>query len=241
MDLKELESGVNPEVHWYYQSKKLPLIQFVKKISLQLNRKITLVDVGSGSGFFMYELEKECPQLIEKIWLVDIGYSDEEIAITQNQKIEKRKNLPPQIEHAVVVMMDVLEHIEDDVAMLQSIKKNCVGQNYFFITVPAFMQLWSGHDVFLGHYRRYTIKTLKQSLHRAEWKSASQNFFYLFGFIFPLVWLIRKIKGTGESKSNMAPSGAITNAILKFICATEMKFAGVNKMAGVTCAASGNI
>ena len=39
MDLKELESGVDPSTHWYYQSKKIPLIRFVKKIAAQVEKK----------------------------------------------------------------------------------------------------------------------------------------------------------------------------------------------------------
>ncbi|MEI7803183.1 MAG: hypothetical protein WCI97_11085, partial [Bacteroidota bacterium] len=113
MDLKELESGVKPETHWYYQSKKWPLVRFVKKVFRQQKQKVVLVDVGSGSGFFMYELLKLMPEIIDKVWLVDINYTDAEVSVTVGQQVEKTKWLPPVIEHAVVVMMDVLEHIED--------------------------------------------------------------------------------------------------------------------------------
>src|SRR4030095_14742624 len=162
MDLKELESGVDPKTHWYYQSKIIPLIAFVKKVFNDSRQPLTMVDVGSGSGFFMYELYEKVPEMISKIYLVDIGYTDEEINSTRNQVIEKTKSLPSKIENAVVVMMDVLEHLEDDHAMLKSIREKSVGKNHFFITVPAFMDLWSGHDVYLGHYRRYTNKTLNE-------------------------------------------------------------------------------
>ena len=33
MDLKELENGVNPDTHWYYQSKKLPLLRFSEQLA----------------------------------------------------------------------------------------------------------------------------------------------------------------------------------------------------------------
>jgi len=94
MDLKELEQGVNPKIHWYYQSKKIPMLRFIKEAHRQLNRKLTLVDVGSGSGFFMYEAYEAIPELIEKIYLVDIGYTDEEVNATKGKLIEKTKSLP---------------------------------------------------------------------------------------------------------------------------------------------------
>src|SRR5262245_21144159 len=102
MDLKELELGVDPKTHWYYQSKKIPMFRFIKQVHKQLGKKLTLIDVGSGSGFFMYEAYEAIPELIEKIYLVDIGYNDNEIAETKGKVIEKTKALPDKIQNAVV-------------------------------------------------------------------------------------------------------------------------------------------
>ncbi|MEP7128141.1 MAG: methyltransferase domain-containing protein [Chitinophagales bacterium] len=241
MDLKELESGVDPKIHWYYQSKKIPLVNYVKKIFNEKKIPLTLIDVGSGSGFFMYELQEQIPELISKIYLVDIGYSNEEIAATRNQFIEKTLSLPPIIENSVVVMMDVLEHLEDDYAMLSSIKKNTAGNNnHFFITVPAFMSLWSGHDVYLGHYRRYTGASLNSLLSKSDYHKEST--YYIYGSIFPLVWLSRKFATKKEHpESDMKPSGALVNGILKGICSLEMPFRRINKLAGVSVVAEGKI
>ena len=139
--------------------------------------------------------------------------------------------------------MDVLEHIEDDIAMLQSIKKNCVGDNnYFFITVPAFESLWSGHDDYLGHYRRYRIASLKRALAAADFKVT--NSYYLYGSLFPLVWTIRKISNLfkkGAAQSDMKPSSALINALLLKFNAAEMRIAKNNKLFGVSCVAQGKI
>jgi len=37
----------------------------------------------------------------------------------------------------------------------------------FFISLPAFEFLWSGHDVFLEHYRRYTLRQVRDVVQRA--------------------------------------------------------------------------
>ncbi|HZG00541.1 MAG TPA: methyltransferase domain-containing protein, partial [Chitinophagales bacterium] len=188
MDLKELELGVDPQTHWYYQSKKVPMLRFIEQVYHQTKKPLTLIDLGSGSGFFMYEADKHIPHAIAKIYLVDIGYSEVEMDVTRGERIEKRHALPDKIENAVVVMMDVLEHVPDDEAMLNDIKKRCVGKNYFFITVPAFKQLWSGHDVYLGHYRRYTTASLEALLKRCSFRVSGCR--YLYGFNFPLVWAV---------------------------------------------------
>ncbi|MBA3649142.1 MAG: hypothetical protein H0W62_11440 [Chitinophagales bacterium] len=240
MDLKELESGVDPEKHWYYQSKKIPLVQFLKSKFLLRKKPLTLIDVGSGSGFFMYELIKDNPEMIEKIWLVDTGYTQQEILMTKNQLIEKSLSLPSKINDAVVVMMDVLEHLISDAEMLESIKKKCVGENYFFITVPAFMNLWSGHDIYLGHYRRYVKNSLNNLLRDSLYRT--EKIYYIYGMIFPLVWMSRKLESKNAiPQSDMKRINSWANTLLTRICSFEMHFRKLNKFAGVTCVAEGKI
>jgi SAM-dependent methyltransferase len=242
MDLKELEQGVNPDVHWYYQSKIKPLIAYTRKV-LNTTPQVTIVDVGSGSGFFAISIEKEFKEEVKKVYLVDINYTTEEIAATTGAKIEKTLRIPDKIENGLVILMDVLEHLEDDLKMLREIKANCVGDNnFFFITVPAFNSLWSGHDDYLGHYRRYKIPMLRDVLNKAEYSNI-QNSYYLYGSLFPMVWVARKLNNMKkkEAESNMRKFNATTNSILLALTSAEMKVASVNKMFGVTCVAEGKI
>ncbi|RZK31825.1 MAG: hypothetical protein EOO57_15785 [Hymenobacter sp.] len=241
MDLKELENGVDPHVHWYYQSKKLPLLNYAKK-ALAGGKPLTIVDIGSGSGFFAIELEKLYGDAIRKVYLVDIGYSPEEMALTQGQKIEKVHAIPTTIENGLVILMDVLEHLADDLAMLQSVKAACVGDNnYFFITVPAFQSLWSGHDVYLGHYRRYKIPMLRQVLQTAGFRKISN--YYLYGGLFPMIWTVRQLDNLQgkDAASNMRPFSPVVNTVLLGLTSVEMKIASTNKLFGVTCVGEGRI
>lgn len=242
MDLKELESGVNPDVHWYYQSKTLPMLAFTRKVLESSKEPVTIVDVGSGSGFFALTLEKKFGAKLKKVYLVDLFYTDEEIAATRGQKVEKVRHIPNKIENGLVIMMDVLEHLEDDLAMLQSIKAACVGDNnHFFITVPAFYSLWSGHDVYLGHYRRYKINTLGAVLKKANFNT--RNTYYLYGSLFPMVWAARKISNLKkkEANSNMKPFSPLMNKLFLAVTSADMAVAKANKLFGVSCVAQGKI
>ncbi len=242
MDLKELENGINPDVHWYYQSKRLPLFAYAKRL-LKSGKQLTIVDVGSGSGFFAYALEKQFPKGIAKVYLVDINYTEQEIADTKGAKVEKTLYIPDKIENGLVILMDVLEHLEDDLKMLKDIKQACVGDNnHFFITVPAFYSLWSGHDVYLGHYRRYKIASLNKILKSAGY--GVHNTYYLYGSLFPMVWVARKLdnmKKKKEATSNMKPFSPVANKILFGISSADMKIARINKLFGVTCTSQGKI
>ena len=57
-------------------------------------------------------------------------------------------------------MMDVLEHVEDDFALLSNVLAECAANTYILLTVPADLSLWSKHDETFGHYRRYNPERL---------------------------------------------------------------------------------
>ena len=52
------------------------------------------------------------------------------------------------------MIADVLEHVDDDLALLRQYAAKLGEGGRIVITVPAFSFLWSGHDVFLEHRRR---------------------------------------------------------------------------------------
>jgi SAM-dependent methyltransferase len=245
MDLKELESGVNPSVHWYYQSKKVPLFKYFKKLHATQGKKINVIDFGSGSGFFAYELLEAFPQAIDRVFLVDIGYSEAEMAATRGEQVEKVHFIPEGIEDSVVVMMDVLEHIEDDYAILEDIKRRLGKNAHYFITVPAFMSLWSSHDVYLEHYRRYTLPSLRKLLDAKSCQVDSH--YYIYGALFPVAWIVRKIKNLVKkdeeipTSSDMGTVPAPINALLKQANIFEMNFRKINKLFGITAVSEGVI
>jgi predicted SAM-dependent methyltransferase len=63
----------------------------------------------------------------------------------------------------VIIASDCLEHLKEDEKALKNwyelLNKNGVA----FIFVPAFMSLWSYHDEYNMHYRRYTNSELNPS------------------------------------------------------------------------------
>lgn len=244
MDLKELESGVDPKKHWYYQSKKVPLFRYFKQLAQKQSKKLTVIDFGSGSGFFAYELFEAYPEYIEEVLLIDIGYTDEELESTKNDKVKKLRYIPKGISDCVVIMMDVLEHIEDDYAILKEIRNAISSNGHYFITVPAFMSVWSSHDVYLGHYRRYTIPMVKKLLESCDCKIENQ--YYIYGSIFPLVWAVRRLKRNEENMTNpessdMKPLPGPVNFALKQYNSFEMNFRKINKLFGLTCVAEGRL
>lgn len=242
MDLKELEAGIDPYVHWYYQSKTVPLHRYLKQ-RIASSGPINIVDFGSGSGFFSTYMLEKLGSDIKKVYQVDIGYTEEELGEQiSNKKIIRLRYTPQNVKNAVVVMMDVLEHIEDDDAILKEISTAIAQPFHYFITVPAFMSVWSSHDVYLEHYRRYTLPHLKRVLQEANY--AFDTGYYIFQSIFPLVWVLRRLKRSEENmkapeSSDMAPLPGWLNGLLKGFHEWEMRWGKGNKSFGLSCVSEG--
>jgi SAM-dependent methyltransferase len=60
----------------------------------------------------------------------------------------------------LVCAFDVVEHVEDDQLAVKEMIRVCKSKGFVFVTVPAFMDLWSKHDEINYHFKRYTSKTL---------------------------------------------------------------------------------
>lgn len=67
----------------------------------------------------------------------------------------------------VIVMHDVLEHIEDDDKAVKKVHSLLVDddKSIFLLSVPAHQSLFGFHDEQLGHFRRYNKRNLKKLLH----------------------------------------------------------------------------
>ena len=64
----------------------------------------------------------------------------------------------------VVTALDMLEHVDDDLAALAELHRVCKPGGAVIITVPAYGFLWSPHDEALHHRRRYAPRELRDKL-----------------------------------------------------------------------------
>lgn len=77
-----------------------------------------------------------------------------------------------------IILLDVLEHIEEDVKLLHHLSHGLRSGGRLIIKVPALDWLYSPMDQAIGHYRRYTRKTLSETLRQAGCSDFSE----------PIVW-----------------------------------------------------
>jgi hypothetical protein len=230
MDLKE--EGILSDFisnHWYYRSKANAVQKYLKDIEVK-----QILDIGAGSGFFSKQLLIRTNA--EKATNVDTNYQSERDDIFASKSIQFRK----QYENTnadLVLLMDVLEHVDDDLGFLkEQICKVPFGTR-FLITVPSFAFLWSEHDEFLEHKRRYTLKQLEHLVLKADLKVEHGS--YYFGFIFPIAVVVRFIGKLRRyvyvrRKSDLKEYSRLTNAVLSFICRLELPLLPYNRLAGLS-------
>src|SRR5215211_1776749 len=158
------------------------LLFFLKKLNLS-SKLIT--DIGSGDAFIAKEVTIAFPDV--SVIAADINYTEEikkkialnteNISFVSDMKMIKEQNTASP---DVVILMDVLEHIENPGHFLEEVKKtnNIDSHTHFFVTVPAFQLLFSNHDQSLGHFKRYTRKELTRLLKLHSFQIQHSGYFF---------------------------------------------------------------
>jgi 2-polyprenyl-3-methyl-5-hydroxy-6-metoxy-1,4-benzoquinol methylase len=225
MDLKEEDIlGNDIGRHWYYQSKAAALRRIVGPLAPE-----RLLDVGAGSGFFSRHLLANGAQ---SALCVDVGYERSWDETVGGKPVLYRRDCEA-TDCDLVLMMDVLEHVENDVELVRHYATKVPSGAHFLVTVPAFRFLWSGHDVFLEHKRRYTLGEIEQTMRTAGLDVVRGA--YYFGAVFPLAAAVRLATRSDPSpRSSLKKHGVLTNSLLAAACAAELPLFPLNRLAGLS-------
>lgn len=197
MDLKEEKAiGGDPSAHWYYISKGRAI-----KALLGADPIGALLDVGAGSGVFSKMLVGE--GRAESAVCVDPNYETEFVGVRSSDRISYVRSVET-VDADTVLMIDVIEHVDDDVALVRDYAERAKPGARFLISVPAFQFLWSSHDEFLEHRRRYTLETLRRAVEAAGLRPVRERYF--FGLLFPAAAAMRLAERRNAADAKPAAS-----------------------------------
>ncbi len=90
----------------------------------------------------------------------------------------------------LVCAFDVIEHVADHQLAVKEMNRVCKSGGHLYVTVPAFMSLWSKHDVINHHERRYRRKELLNLYKELPGKSVYSSYFN--SLLFPLIYIFRQ-------------------------------------------------
>ena len=230
MDIKEEEIlGDQIRSHWYYKAKAAALLR-----DLGGWAPMEILDVGAGSGFFSRVLLQNTAAA--RATCVDIGYAGDRDETWCAKSIAFRRTIEKS-DADLVLAMDVMEHVADETALMRPYIDLVASGTHFIISVPAFNFLWSAHDVFLEHHRRYTLDGLEGTLRKCglyvDWSH------YYYAGIFPLAASIRlwerfRPPSTSGARSQLKRHGPIVNGGMAALCAVERPIMRANKLFGLT-------
>jgi len=219
------------ENSYWFTHRNECIISLVKRFA----KHDTFIDIGGGNGFVslglqnagiksvLLEPNKNGIRNAKKRGLKNVLCSSLEDAKFGEQSI-----------HSAGIF-DVLEHIENDTEFLIRLHSSLKKTGFLFITVPAIQFLWSDEDEFAGHFRRYTIHSLKGKLQNAGFTVVYST--HIFSILLLPILLFRSIpsifrkRKEGDSSNYQIqhkPSLSVTSLLLRYCFASEI--AWINKL-----------
>lgn len=197
--LEELSS--KEKSYWWHVNRHRLVMSFLNDLDCSLSLKKVL-EVGCGTGFLASQLFANGMDVIATDVLPEAVCFVQASGVTKKLVFNANQPWPFLAESfQKVIMLDVLEHIENDERCLQEARRVlCLGGE-MVLTVPAHQYLYSNWDVVLGHYRRYTKKELREKLKKAGFKINVLSYHNFIAF-FPALFLKVFNKGRINQKDN---------------------------------------
>ena len=159
-------------------------------LALELIRKVSItqfLEIGIGNGVFLEKIARKGYRGMGKdISEQAVANASVRLKKYPNVKIEKTSFLNLTCQFDLVIMMQVLEHMENDIETILRIKQLITKDGYLLLSVPAHKQKWGYLDLVGGHYRRYERDEIKKTLQDAGFK-----ILYLYSSGFPIANLFR--------------------------------------------------
>jgi len=210
--------SANEARHWWFVS-RAEIVEEILNKYFPIKKNLEILDVGCGSGGNFKMLSR-----FGKI----TGIEPDEFAVKEAEKKKIAKlvlmddfilnNKLKENSFDLIVLTDVLEHIEMDNEALIKIYKLLKKNGILLITVPAGMNIWSKHDETHHHFRRYSKKELKDKLTRSLFIIEQLSYFNFF--LYPIVFIERKLK-LNKNEDDVDMSGGVLNSLLKAIFSSE--------------------
>ena len=149
------------ERHWWFVGRRRIMSRLAAAVLAPAPQSL-VIDVGCGTG-------ANIAALADQYSCVGIDTSAEAIELARHRFPQVRfiTGLAPDDlgelagQARLILLMDVLEHIEDDFLFLSRLLAAASPGCFFLLTVPADESLWSVHDESFGHYRRYDKSRLE--------------------------------------------------------------------------------
>jgi SAM-dependent methyltransferase len=178
------------------------------------------LEIGCGTGWVLQSIETRFPNLVttgSEVLAEALPIARARLHSTQLYQMDAR-HIPFRDHFEGIGLFDVLEHIEEDQAVLTEVFAALKPGGHLFLTVPQHPRLWSVVDEKAGHSRRYVARQLRTLLELTGFETITTTSFVTF--LLPLMVAARKADPQRELTSDLRPHPAV-NAAFRLILAVE--------------------
>lgn len=187
MNISEYEEMYKLEsFYWWFVARRRLLDSFVSQVAQDFGRPVIL-DVGCGTGINFSVLGERGTTFCS-------DFSEEALRFSKSRGIEdlvrsQVESLPfASSAFDIVTALDMLEHVDDDLAALKELSRVTNDGGVVVITVPAYGFLWSEHDEALHHRRRYSASELRNKLTNTGFE-VERISYYITLLFFPILFV----------------------------------------------------
>ncbi len=216
--------AAHDSMHWWYRARRDILADYIGRYG-ELPQDARVLEIGCGTGHNLPMLAR-----FGTVDAIEIDDAARRIASERLGRPIDDAPLPelPGVARAtydLIAVLDVIEHIGDDVAALSTMATCLAPGGKILITVPAHRWMWSAHDVVNHHHRRYSKSSLRKAIEHAGLQPRKLGYFN--SILFPLA-AAGRIAGrlTGREDSDDSPPPVAINTALERIFRLERHLVG---------------
>jgi SAM-dependent methyltransferase len=191
--------------HWWHTGRRKIIASFVEDICRRVtDRRPRILDVGCGTGANLLMLSKYGDA-------EGVDVSEDALSFCHERGLEQVKlgaaeALPyDDGTFDLVTALDVVEHLDDDLAGLREMRRVLRPGGRVLLFVPTFMFLWGLQDDVSHHRRRYRMPELRRVLEQAGFE-VERTTYANITFFMPILVMRKLMRLTGikaETENNI--------------------------------------
>jgi len=205
--------------HWWFVARRSIIGAWIRK-TLKLAPGAAILDVGCGTGGILADLSDtyetcgtdtsaRAVELAQRRGITDVHCCTLDTFPFPNRRFD------------LITLLDVVEHVEDDVGLLSTACEMLREGGTILVTVPAYQFLWSHHDEVNHHKRRYTLGALRQTIHQAGFRLDRGTYFNTILFLPALVQRFMSKLSSGHRDTLLGVPPSPLNTMLKSVFSSE--------------------
>jgi len=216
-----IEMAETEDQHWWYVARRSIIGTVLEGLNLPQGARI--LEVGSGTSGNL--------DLLARFGRVSAIEMDDTARQISAEKTGGRFDIragvcPADIPFSdekfdLICMFDVLEHIDESSQTLAVLRERLAPGGRILVTVPAYQWMWSVHDEFVHHKRRYTAGKLIGEAAPAG--LAAERITHFNMFLVPLAAAMRLVDTLAgrKSASGIGTPGPFINGLFRTIFGSE--------------------